>query len=454
MYVQILSLLVEEVRKHRSTKSPSRKLGTSVRNRCAEQLRAWTKQRRRGRQKTAICSLPYTTCYNNNVALHVSSMDEPSIQLQLDLNRTVQHELASCRPLLHRLEGSSWVLQIPRPSSAVAHGARFYYNILVNPCFVKEIDPSGGWFSKSLPTSDHLQTTAALEELLRDLETLATDLRPESSRKSNVTVGGSIRKLDTLVDAVVVTSLSTSYEDSFRLIHPDVPVFATQEAAQQIDALQHFRTVGTINVFGYDGCNDWRSTTALAGLPEWVGLSILPKQDGDNDQTPTLMIAFNNYHNNSSARLAKLQALTGSRQKRLAPTLPIEDEDFAEAVLFTSQRRLSTGVIPASHADPTIYPLVVIYSPSTLKKDADTLRTSEGGLENPPELPATYRVTERSFVAEKGRGFLAWLIAKARFATQETKSRVVNCPPQYIEDDTPQGSQKAEMCVGGSKVLI
>jgi len=381
-------------------------------------------------------------------------MDEPSIQLQLDLNRTVQHELASRRPLLHRLQGSSWVLQIPRPLSAVSHGARFYYNILVDPCFVKQTDPSGGWFSKSSPTSDHLQTTAALEELLRDLETLTNELRLESSRKSNVTIEGNMGKLDTLVDAVTVTSLSISHEDSFRLIHADVPVFASQEAAQQLAALQHFRTLETINEFGYDGYNDWRSTTALAGLPEWVGLSTLPKQDDDNDQAPTLMIAFNNYHNNSSARLAKLQALTGSRQKRLAPTLPIEDEDFAEAVLFTSQPRLSTGAIPASHADPTIYPLAVIYSPSTLKNDEGALETSEGGLETPPKLPATYRVTERNFVAEKGRGFLAWLIAKATFATQETNPCVVNRPSQAIENDTPQRSQKVEMCVGESRVLI
>jgi hypothetical protein len=142
--------------------------------------RALTKQRRRGRHPF----VPYTTCHNNNVPLHVSSMDEPSIQLQLDLSRAVQHELAACRPLLHRLQGGSWVLQIPRPKRAVSHGARFYYNILVDPCFVKQTNLSNGWFSQPSHTSDHLQTTIALEELLRNLEILANDLRPESSRKS------------------------------------------------------------------------------------------------------------------------------------------------------------------------------------------------------------------------------------------------------------------------------
>ena len=384
-------------------------------------------------------------------------MDEPSVQLQLDLNCSVRHELATRRPLLHRLHGSSWLLQIPRPTNAVAHGARFYYNILVNPCFESRQCSSNGWFSQPPPKSDHLQTIAALEELLRELEILANDLRPENSRKSNVTAEDRMEKLETLVDAVAVTSLGKSNEDSFRQLHRDVPVFVSQEAAQHIAALQHFRTVGTINEFGYEGCKDWRSTTALAGLPEWVGLSTLPKQEEATDQPDTLMIAFNNYHNNSSARLAKLQALTGGRQKRHASTLPIEDEDFAEAVLFTGAERLYDGIIPASHADPTIYPLAVVYGGSTPLKPLTELETSEGAGTH-RELKATHYVSERNFVAEKGRGFLAWLIAKATFRTRDIP-RAQSCVVNHgflddVEDDTPQSSQKIDICVGESKVLI
>ena len=383
-------------------------------------------------------------------------MDEPSVQLQLDLNRSIRHELATRRPLLHRLRSSSWVLQIPRPTNAVAHGARFYYNILVDPCFVRQPGPSNGWFSRPPPEPDHLQTLVALEELLRDLETLANELRPESRRKSNVTVVDRIEKLETLVDAVAVTSQGKSDGDSFRQLHPDVPVFSSQEAAQHIAALQHFRTVATVDEFGYDGCKDWRSTTALAGLPEWVGLSTLPKQDETSDRPGTLMIAFNNYHNNSSARLAKLQALMGGRQKRHASTLPIEDEDFAEAVLFTGAERLYDGIIPASHADPTIYPLAVVYSGSTLVRNFTALETSEGASVR-RELIATHHVSERNLVVEKGRGFLAWLIAKATFNTRNTsrpQAYVVERTEINVDDDTPQTSQRIDLSTGESKVLI
>lgn len=383
-------------------------------------------------------------------------MDEPSVQLQLDLNRSIRQELATRRPLLHRLRGSSWVLQIPRPTNAVAHGARFYYNILVNPCFVGQQRLSNGWFSQPPPKSDHLQTIAALEELLRDLEILANDLRPESSRKSNVAIEDRIGELETLVDAVVVTSLGKSDEDSFRQLHPDVPVFASQEAMQHIAALQHFRTVGAVNEFGYDGCKDWRSTTALAGLPEWVGLSTLPKQDEATDRSDTLMIAFNNYHNNSSARLAKLQTLMRGRQKRHASTLPIEDEDFAEAVLFTGSEKLYDGMISASHADPTIYPLAVVYSGSSPVQNFSALDTSEGASVR-RELIATHHVSERSLVVEKGGGFLAWLIAKATFNTRNTsrpQACVVDHDSLNVEDDTAQSSQRIDLCAGESRVLL
>jgi hypothetical protein len=236
-----------------------------------------------------------------------------------------------------------------------------------------------------------------------------------------------------------------------------VPVFASPDAAHHIAALQHFRTLGITNEFGYDGCKDWRSTTALAGLPEWVGLSILPKQDEATEPLDTLMIAFNNYHNNSSARLAKLQALMGSRQKRHASTLPIEDEDFAEAVLFTGSERLYDGSIPASHADPTIYPLAIIYGGSTPARNLSTLETSERISATRRKLAATHHVWERNFVVDKGRGFLAWLIAKARFKTRETSTPqacVVDRGPLNVENDSPQSSQRIDLCAGESKVLI
>lgn len=383
-------------------------------------------------------------------------MDEPSVQLQLDLNRAVQHELATRRPLLHRLHGSSWVLQIPRPKNAVRHGSRFYYNILVDPCFVRQPIPSNGWFSQPSAPHDHRQTIAALEELLRDLEVLASSLRPESARKSNVLVEDEIEKLETLVDAVAVTSVDKTHEASFRQIHPDVPCFASPKASQKISTLQHFRTLGTINEFGDGGCKDWRSTTAVAGLPEWLGLSTLPIQDHDFDQSHTLLVAFNNYHHNSSTRLAKLQTSIGSRQKRHAAIVPHEDEDIAEAVLFTTQGLSSDSTNVIARADPEIYPLAVVSRGSTLAGNVCQNEAGRKALEKIHMISATYHVTERNMVIEKGRGFLAWLIAKAQFTTrgkQVLQSPTVD-PAIDSAETGPQSPRKISLSNGESKVLI
>lgn len=368
-------------------------------------------------------------------------MDEPSIQLQLDLKRAVQHELAARRPLLHRLGGSGWVLQIPRPSNAVRHGSRFYYNILVDPYFVEQPSPSNGWFSQPLIQSNCLQTSAALEELLRDLELLASSLRPESSRKSNVTIEDEIERLETLVDAVAITSLISSNEYSLRQIHPDTPVFTTQEVAPSIESLQHFRTLDAISEFGEGGYKDWRSTTAIAGLPEWVGLSSLPKQDGNIDQYPALMIAFNNQHHNYSARLKQRVVSTSSSQKRHAAILPNEDEDFAEAVLFTSQDISSENVSLLSFAGPAIYPLAVV----------------DGGLESGRSASlATYHIVQQNIVIEKGKGFLTWLIAKARF-TAQTAEASQSRGASITNIDAESGNHKSQRVAlgnGETKVLI
>jgi hypothetical protein len=384
-------------------------------------------------------------------------MDEPSVQLQLDLTRAVQHELATRRPLLHRVHGSSWLLQIPRPTNAVRHGSRFYYNILVNPCFATRSSPSNGWFSNASPPASNLQTYAALEELLRDLEILACNLRPESHRKSNAFAEDESEKLETMVDAVALTSVDSSNEDSLRQIHPDVPVYASsQEDSQQISALQHFRTVGIINGFGEDGCEDWRSTTAVAGLPEWLGLSNLPKHEDDPGQAPALLIAFNNYHHNSDTVLAKLKTSTTSRQKRHAATVPNEDEDIAEAVLFTIRGLSSVSSTLISRANPAIHPLALVYGSLTPAGGIREFEMSGGGPETLHSVSATYHVSEHNIAINKGKGFLAWLIAKAQFTSRKQQASQLRAANQAIDsvESGYSSPHRITLSNGESKVLV
>jgi hypothetical protein len=392
---------------------------------------------------------------DNNVVLRVPSMDDPSIQLQLDLERAVQHELARRRPLLHRLHASSWLLQIPRPANAVRHGSRFYYNILVDPSLPSQPNTPDGWFSRSSSFRSHQQTITALEELLRDLEILANNIHAGSDRKSSVTDRDDFSRLDTLVDAVAVTSTDKTCEEALREIHPDVPVFASHEAIESIAGLQHFRSLEAMSYFGKGGCRDWRSTTAVAGMPEWVGMSILPRQDDEPEGSPALLIAFNNHHYNRIANWTEPKSSHGSRQKRYAAIVSDDEEDAAEAVLFTSQRTVEGDMVRTSRRDPPIHMLAVVQS--SLYPEVD-MSCRVGQDEARRETPATYCITERNVVVvEKGVGFLAWLIAKAKLTSSKRQKKE---EPRAFEPGRADSADEAELAnwialgTGESRVLI
>jgi len=379
-------------------------------------------------------------------------MDDPSVQLQLDLGCAVQHELARRRPLLHRLHASSWLLQIPRPANAVRHGSRFFYNILVDPCLPRHHSTPDGWFSRPSPTQCHRQTITELDELLRNLELLASKINTESDRKGNVMDEDDLSRLNTLVDAVAVTSVDKACEEALRGIHPDVPVFAAHEAIPRIAGLEHFRILDSIVHFGESGCRDWRSTTAIAGLPEWVGMSLLPRQDEASDGAPALLIAFNNHHYNRIANRAEPKGLHGGRQKRHAAVLPDDEEDSAEAVLFTSRSEVESDTALTSRADPPIHMLAVVQSSRTSDVGLSGGRINEGASRY--KAPATYCISERNVVVEKGAGFLAWLIAKAKFTSSNEKKEEPRASGHVYVDEEAHVFNRTALGTGESKVLI
>jgi hypothetical protein len=111
---------------------------------------------------------------------------------------------------------SSWLLQIPRPIHAVKHGARFYYNILLDPWLRGAQTDLARWFSQQFhATPSVVQSIAQLEDLARGIEALAADLRVCARRKPGIDVEEELRKEKTLIDAVVV-----SHEFSVRASEP------------------------------------------------------------------------------------------------------------------------------------------------------------------------------------------------------------------------------------------
>lgn len=383
-------------------------------------------------------------------------MDEPSAQLLLDLNRVVQHELAALRPLLHRLNHSSYLLQIPRPANAIRHGSRFYYNILLNP----RLDFTDVQGQKKLADGPHstVETVEEIEELLKSIELLAGEARLR--KKSNNTAQDELDKLETLVDATLITESAPPAEHSLLRLQPNVPIFASEEAATRIRDLQRFRSVVAFPSFDDHDCNDWRST-AIPPLPEWVGVSRLACGN-DAAQAP-LMIAFNNHHHNRATHSRRPEVTAVQRAKRHRTFASNDTEETAEAVFLTQSGLLDEELQLLSCADPPIHPLAVSYTlplANSLASVSTAMDVDAEGYQGKPETTPkddnTHHIYPRNVVPAEEQGFFAWLLEKARLSFRgERREKSVISDFQAGDVDKPdQGSKYVELGQGESKILL
>jgi hypothetical protein len=158
-------------------------------------------------------------------------MDAPSAQLHLEVRDAIVRSLATRRPILHKLNAdTTWLLQIPRPASAIKHGSRIYYNILIDPWLQGPQSDVAKWFSQQWHASESaVGSIAEVDELALQIEILTGGLRMGK---------GSLRfrrevDTETLIDAVAVSHEFTDHchKDTLLEVHKDVPVFATEVSA-------------------------------------------------------------------------------------------------------------------------------------------------------------------------------------------------------------------------------
>jgi hypothetical protein len=161
-------------------------------------------------------------------------MDAPSAQLHLEIRDAVVRSLATRRPLLHHLNAdTSWLLQIPRPASAIKHGSRIYYNILIDPWFVGGQSDVARWFSQQFhATESAVKSVGEVEELARQVEILAGGLRAGTygrQKGKEVKAGEG----EGNIDAVAVSHEFTDHchRETLLEVQRDVPVFATEVCA-------------------------------------------------------------------------------------------------------------------------------------------------------------------------------------------------------------------------------
>lgn len=168
-------------------------------------------------------------------------MDAPSAQIRLEIRDAVVRSLATRRPMLHRLNAdTSFLLQIPRPASAIKHGSRIYYNILIDPWLQGPQSDVAKWFSQQWHAIESaVGSIVEVEELALQIEILAGGLR---MGKGSLRLRGGA-EVETFIDAVAISHEFTDHCHKATLleVHKDVPVLATEVSAP-LELLRFDRT--------------------------------------------------------------------------------------------------------------------------------------------------------------------------------------------------------------------
>ncbi|KAI7665161.1 hypothetical protein KC318_g7277, partial [Hortaea werneckii] len=263
---------------------------------------------------------------------------------------------------------------------------------------------------------------AQLEELAREMEILASGLRLGQGRKTNAAIEAASGPDETFIDAVAVSHEFTDHchKETLLEVHPDVPVFAIHEAARLIQSWHHFRTVITINNFGTEGETDWRGSS-VPPLPDWIGISRLLQTDDVLNYHSALMIAFN-YQSHQLHKTTPLPPTTPNtrltRKRHHAPITPNEDEESAEAILYTPHGISSGDLSLIPSASPPIHTLAFLHGLHNVRVSTATGRTAlqsnlgaHNGLKAQRILNAKYWIGTHDGV-KRGGGLVAWFLQR------------------------------------------
>ncbi|CAG5172731.1 uncharacterized protein ALTATR162_LOCUS7517 [Alternaria atra] len=345
-------------------------------------------------------------------------MDDPSSQLHLEVRDSIVRALATRRPILHHLNAdTSWLLQIPRPANAVKHGSRIYYNVLIDPWFVGGQSDVAKWFSQQFhATESAVKSVAEVEELARQVEIMAGGLRFKGKgRKRNIEEV----EEESYVDCVAVSHEFTDHchKETLLEVHRDVPVLATEQAANLISSWNHFRTVITTPTFTDNA--DWHDYS-LSPLPSWLSISRLTASGDSLYYHSALLITFATHPFLSTAtpkkRLSSL-SINGDGAEDISSNINGEE---AECVIYTPHGIPHEALSPIAKADPPLHTLAFLHGLHDVSiSSAQQLNLgAKNGVLAQRILRAKYWVATHDEV-KKGGGFISWFLRRKVWTVED-----------------------------------
>ncbi|KAF2273424.1 uncharacterized protein EI97DRAFT_436079 [Westerdykella ornata] len=391
-------------------------------------------------------------------------VDTPSAQLHRELQETIVRALATRRPILHHLNAdTSWLLQIPRPASAVKHGGRVYYNVLIDPWFVGGQSDGARWFSQQWHReASRVGSVREVEELIMRVEGLAggpagTRKRKRERKGEGDGVGMEEGRGGTVIDAVAVSHEFTDHchKETLLELDGDVPVLATEKAAQLISSWNHFRVVLTISTFTHENA-DWRDHS-LPPLPSWLSISRLTAPKDALFYHSALLICFatHPFLPTTPKKRSSLLSIHGDGDDH--PSTP--SADAAECVVYTPHGIPYTALIPIEVADPPLHTLAFLHGLHDVSiSSAQQLNLgAKNGVLAQRILQAKYWVATHDEV-KIGGGLIAWFLRRRKWTVEEAVAEVRRDMREQgeleeKEDEGWEGMRFVEIGNGESRIL-
>ncbi|KAI1854117.1 hypothetical protein JX266_001258 [Neoarthrinium moseri] len=176
---------------------------------------------------------------------------------------TLQNALQDSSPpvLIHLNADTTWLLSLPYPPSSQPPAGRSRFNILLDPWLQGPQSDVASWFS----TQWHI-VTPCIETIEELNQILAEAEQGGASNESQY-------PLKCYIDVVTISHEFTDHchEATLKELRRDVPVFATEKAAELIRSWKHFSNVTTTPGFS-SSTKDWQRVLSVSPLPEWVGI--------------------------------------------------------------------------------------------------------------------------------------------------------------------------------------
>lgn len=227
------------------------------------------------------------------VSVHEPDVDpvSPSSVLQVaEKRRWAELINAMPRPILtHLNEDTTWLLQLPYPSSENVPPGRTRFNILIDPWLRGPQSDVASFFS----TQWHV--VAPSIATIADLNSVLAEIEQSTVPTNNACAVGSgaVAEREFLIDAVVISHEFTDHchKDTLMELPRATPIYAADVAADLIRSWEFFDQVITTPALS---CGEpWSQLTAVgSSLPGWLAIGRVITPDNALYYHAAVLIAF------------------------------------------------------------------------------------------------------------------------------------------------------------------